>query len=89
LKREGIVMTTICPGATKTAFFERAEVNLDKPWARLAEWAEPEEVAQFALKSLAKSKRIKVHGLRNSMFVQLLRFLSKAQVMKLVWRNCR
>ncbi len=60
LAGSGITVTTLCPGMTRTAFFERAKMRAPG-WAMM----EPRDVAEAGVRGLMKGKRVVIPGLRN------------------------
>ena len=58
-KSKGVVISTLCPGATKTNFFNR-EGTITPHTAMSAE-----KVAQIAFRGLQKNKEIIIPGLKN------------------------
>lgn len=59
--RNGVTVSTLCPGATKTEFFHRAGKNVPKSAM------EAEKVANIAYKKFMKNKDIIVPGLFNKL----------------------
>ncbi len=58
-KKHGVEVSTLCPGTTKTNFFER-EGSLAPPMA-----VEPCKVAEYAYKKFVKNKEIIIPGIFN------------------------
>ena len=72
LKGTGITVTTLCPGATRTEFAQRAFMTE----SRIHHFAgmNPEKVAKSGYNALMKGKRVVVSGLINKMLVFSIRF---------------
>ncbi len=67
LKKYNIVVSTLCPGATKTNFAKN-EGKADNPKSR-----SPKQVAEYAYKGLMKGKKIIIPGIENKLLVLLPR----------------
>ena len=74
LKPYNIVVTALCPGATKTNFAKRAGRRDNK--AAMS----PEKVAEAGYKALMKKKTVVVPGIANKLLVKLPRSLVKGFV---------
>ncbi len=61
-KKDGISVTCICPGPTKTAFFKNAGFDLKN-----LKGATPESVAEFAYKKTMAGKALASHGFSTKM----------------------
>jgi len=73
LKKEGIKVAVLCPGPTRTAFFERAKME-KVSFAKLF-YQTSEEVVRYTYKQLSKNKTVIVPGIVNKMMVAGLRYL--------------
>lgn len=62
LAGSGVIVTTLCPGMTRTEFFERAHVR-PRGWAMM----EARTVAEAGYRGLMKGKRVVVPGLLNKL----------------------
>lgn len=67
LKKTGVKVTTLCPGATKTEFATKAKIE-DTMLFRLAVM-KPEKVVEIAYPKLLKGKRLVVPGMYNKFLV--------------------
>lgn len=82
LKGTGVRVSTLCPGATQTEFFDVAEVK-----GLLPSLAVPAPgVVTAGLKGLAKGKAIVIPGVSNKIFAQGSRFLPRASIRRIVGR---
>ncbi|MDF2612992.1 MAG: fabG2 [Clostridia bacterium] len=76
LKPYGIVVSALCPGATKTDFARRA----GKQDSSIA--MEAKKVAEIAYKELMKDKKVIIPGLRNKLLVKIPRMWASHMVGK-------
>ena len=64
LKKTGIKVSVLCPGPTRTAFFDTAQLRVGK--LANSKWMlSPEEVALYTVRALAKNRAIIIPGARN------------------------
>jgi uncharacterized protein len=63
----GITVTALCPGTTRTEFFQRARVRMTRPWPLM----EARVVAEAGFRGLMKGKRVVVPGLMNRLMATL------------------
>ena len=69
LKNDNIVVTAICPGATKSEFADVAEVN-QKHFSKAPS---SRELAEFTYNEMKKGKVTSIHGLKNKLLVYSIR----------------
>ncbi len=81
LKGTGVTITTLCPGATKSQFAIKSNIENIKLFS--GRLLAPSVVASAGYKALLKGKRIVVVGLLNMITVALIRFLPSPLVTKL------
>jgi len=81
LHPSGVRACCVCPGATRTAFFERAGQK-DLSLLIRATMAGPDKVARVGLRSLLGGRRNVVVGVNNKLTIFLMRFLPRRL---LVW----
>lgn len=81
LKAQGVVVTTLCPGGTRTEFSRIARKQLDPgvQWAMM----EPGPVAKKGLHALAARRAVVVPGRLYQALLLSLRFLPQAWVVRL------
>ena len=60
LARTGVTVTTLCPGMTRTEFFERANIRM-RGWAAM----DAHRVAELGYRGLMKGRRVVIPGLMN------------------------
>ncbi|MBC2579423.1 SDR family oxidoreductase [Clostridium sp. DJ247] len=81
LEGAGITVTTLCPGATKTEFSKKAQIENTRMFNTIV--MNPSTVAKIGYKALFKGKRVVVAGLYNKLMVILIRFTPRWLVLKL------
>lgn len=72
LKRDGVVLTTLCPGPTQTGFFERANMK-NTVIAHVPYLMRPEKVAEIGYAALMNGEKVVIAG----MFNRLLAFSTR------------
>lgn len=78
VRPEGIHVLTICPGMTKTDFFENAGFEHTSMKMR-----SPQEFASFTYRALDKKKSFAIHGWDNRMISLAARLLPRSAVRKI------
>ena len=82
LQGTGIAVTALCPGATKTEFFKRAnmvDINLLKRGVMDAK-----TVAEIGYNSLMEGERLVIAGTNNKLMIFLIRFMPRKMITKMV-----
>lgn len=76
-KKQGVSVTTLCPGPTQSAFFDRANMHA---LSMLKYFPIPsaQEVAHFGYVAMEKRKGVVIHGFANKMQVFLNRFIPRS-----------
>ena len=77
LAGSGITVSALCPGATKTAFFNDADMH-DVRLLKLGLMMSAEDVAEAGWSGMLRGKRVIVPGLANKVFAVLPRFTPRA-----------
>jgi short-subunit dehydrogenase len=67
-KADGLKVSALCPGPTKTEFFNQADMN-NSTMMKNIKLPSAEEVAAFGLEGLFKGKTVAVHGFLNRFLV--------------------
>ncbi len=65
MRHQGVTVTTLCPGATVTEFFERAS----SPRSAVSKGMSAQTVAQQGYEGMLKGKRVVIPGWRNKLLV--------------------
>ncbi|MGI6153607.1 MAG: SDR family NAD(P)-dependent oxidoreductase [Christensenellaceae bacterium] len=85
----GISVTTVCPGWTKTEFFDVGRKNADQnAITELPFMSKPENVVRHALKAAQKRKDLAVYGIFNKFHLFFARILPTNSIMTL-WNAMR
>lgn len=80
LKGTGVTVTALCPGATRTNFAKRANIEDTKLFS--GRLLKPSDVAQIGYKALMKNKPVVVVGLYNKIMASFVRFMPRSVVTK-------
>lgn len=80
LKGTGISVTTLCPGATRTEFAEKAKIQ--NTWLFNLSVMSAEKVAKIGYKALFKGKRVEIAGMSNKLLAFSIRFIPRWLVLK-------
>lgn len=83
LRKTGVTVTALCPGATATAFAETAELSNSRLFTRLAV-DDAESVAAYGYKAMMRGERIAIPRMRDKIMVQAERFAPRALVTRMV-----
>jgi uncharacterized protein len=84
VKDKGITVTALCPGSTETGF--HAMVMGDSSLLKERKKSTPEEVAAFGYNSMMKGKAVAIHGFKNKVMANLVRFFPRALVVSVTRR---
>ena len=66
LSRTGVTATTLCPGATRTEFFDEAAINEEATGLPGFMWEDASVVAEKAVEGLEKGRRVVIPGRANA-----------------------
>lgn len=86
LEDAGVVVSTLCPGPTRTQFAARADMGGTRRVNRIARVASASEVARAALAGLGRGSRLIIPGLMNRLGVLTVRLMPRRWVTALVRR---
>jgi len=75
----GVMLLAVCPGVTRTDFFEVAGAP---GWLQKHASLGPDEVVKVALKAFGKKRWVVVPGWRNTLLTLLVRIASRRRVVK-------
>ena len=81
LKGTGITITTLCPGATKTEFAQRAKIEDIKLFK--GNTMDPKKVAEIGYSALMREKTMVVAGCANKLTIFSLRFIPRSVTAKI------
>jgi hypothetical protein len=76
----GVVVTAVCPGATRTDFARNAGIH-DGQLPTYKRIPSAREVAEFAYQALSKERVVAVHGMANRAITMALRFMPRSFVL--------
>ncbi|MGH8416109.1 MAG: SDR family NAD(P)-dependent oxidoreductase [Pseudomonas sp.] len=71
LKKTGVKISVLCPGPTRTSFFQTAQLNADKFTDEKTMTAE--EVALYTVRALDRNRAVIIPGWRNRFLIRLPR----------------
>ncbi len=81
IKGTGVTITTLCPGATRTNFAKRADIEDIKLFR--GQLLESSKVAEIGYKALMKNKSVVITGLTNKLVAESVRFMPRSVVTKI------
>lgn len=84
----GVKVSALCPGPVATPFFRNSLLR-SEPLARHKLLADPEEVAQLAIRGLEKNRAIIIPGWRNRLIPLVLRLAPRALVRHITAKTIR
>lgn len=84
LTRDGITVTALCPGPTRTGFSKAA--NATKSRLFTGNIPSAVQVARYGWSAMEGGKRVAVYGARNKLLVQVIRIMPRSLTARLVYR---
>ncbi len=82
LQSRGISVTAVCPGWTKTEFFDVAEKNADSGAVHSSPFmAEPQKVVSAAIKAAERERELSVYGITNKAHLFFAKILPATFIM--------
>lgn len=69
LEGTGVTVTTLCPGSTRTEFFTRANIHMNRPWPLM----EARAVAEVGYHATMKGRRVAIPGWSNKLICALVK----------------
>ena len=84
VRGKGITVTALCPGSTDTAF--HAVVVDDPGLVSERKMSSAKEVAEYGYRSMMRGKPVAVHGFKNSLMANAVRFFPRDFIVKMVRR---
>ncbi|MDI9604642.1 MAG: SDR family oxidoreductase [Bacteroidota bacterium] len=82
LREEGITVTTLCPGPTRTHFLEDSGMKAAR-LVKNVKVATPRSVAELGFKAMMRGKPVAIHGAMNKVAPFAIRFLPRKWVTRL------
>lgn len=82
LKKEGVTVTCLCPGPTKTEFFKKAEMDSSKILNHVP-MSDPKEVARLGYEGVKSGKVVVISGLANKVLAQSVRISPRFLIRKI------
>tara|TARA_B100002049_G_C15944068_1_gene317618 strand:- start:323 stop:727 length:405 start_codon:yes stop_codon:yes gene_type:complete len=82
LKKEGVHVMALCPGATRTGFEAAADMQNSSVYS--SKIPGPDEVADYAINALRRRKVVAIHGIQNNALVFLATRLLPRKIVRLV-----
>ena len=87
LKGTGVSVTALCPGTTRTNFFDVANANeKNSNLLKNMKPADPKKVALYGYKKLMKNKVIALYGASNKLLVFLIRLVPRSLVRSIAFK---
>lgn len=83
-RKEGVTISTLCPGPTKTPFIQRAGLDNTHFVSGIFPFMSAEKVATIAYKGLMRKKRVIIAGTMNKIMVCLMIFSPTWLVTKMI-----
>jgi short-subunit dehydrogenase len=86
VRDKGITVTALCPGATKSGFQATASMR-DSKLFEVNNFPTSREVAEFGYKAMMKGKAVAIHGLKNTILANSVRFAPRSIVVEFARRT--
>ncbi len=83
VKDKGITVTALCPGATESGFQAAAAME-ESSLVKGKKLPTSKEVALYGYTSMMKGKTVAIHGIKNYIFANSVRFTPRSLVVKMV-----
>ncbi|TAL65092.1 MAG: SDR family oxidoreductase [Bacteroidetes bacterium] len=82
VREHGITITALCPGATQSGFQAAASMQ-DSKLFEGNNFPASREVAEYGYKAMIKGKAVAIHGLKNTILANAVRFAPRSLVVKI------
>lgn len=82
VSEHGISVTALCPGPTQSGFQDAASMK-DSRLFKGNNFPSSKEVAEYGYKAMMKGKAVAIHGLRNALMANSVRFAPRSLVVKI------
>ena len=83
LEGSGVTVTVLCPGPTESGFQKRADMEKSKLFSG-QQIMDTQSVAEIGYRGLMENKTLVIAGVKNQFLAQLVRFMPRKLVTKLV-----
>ncbi len=83
VKKKGVTVTALCPGATESGFFKAATME-ESGLVKGKKLPTSKEVAKYGYKAMMLGKPVAIHGLKNYILANSVRFTPRSLVVKVV-----
>lgn len=84
VRRHGVHVSAICPGPTRTEFFDAAGVSPQSPLVRMA--SDPRKVVEDGLRALDANAAVRVSGFGNKLLAGSVRFTPRPVIRRVLSR---
>lgn len=86
-KNTGVSVTALCPGTTKTNFFEVAKADKDSSnLLKNLKPADPKDVARYGYKKMKKNKAVAIYGFTNRLMIFGIRLVPRSLVRNIAYK---
>lgn len=85
VRKYGITVTALCPGPTQSGF-QKASALKGSKLIELKNLATSKEVAEYGYKAMMKGRAVAIHGFKNVIMANSVRFAPRSLVVKLTRR---
>lgn len=82
VRKHGITITTLCPGATESGFQVAAAME-ESALVKGKKLPTAKQVAEYGYKAMMKGKTVAIHGFMNYIMANAVRFLPRSIVVKI------
>jgi len=79
---KGITVTALCPGSTESGF--HATAMGDRKLTKERNLPSSKQVAEYGYRAMMKGKTVAIHGLKNTLMANAVRFFPRALIVKAV-----
>jgi len=83
LRDKGVTVTALCPGPTESGFQDAASMQESK-LVKGKKFPTSKDVAEYGYKAMMKGKVVAIHGIKNYLMANSVRFSPRSLVVKIV-----
>jgi len=69
MRKTGVTVTALCPGATATDFADTAQISNTRLFKKLGV-ASPDDVARYGYRAMMRGERVAIPGWRDKLMIQ-------------------